>query len=216
MTDSPSPLTEEELAQLPIFPLPRVVFFPDTSLPLYLFEPRYRTMIEDCMEKGPQAMAVSLARADAHGQPSFSPIAGAGRIIHHQANADGTHNIVLAGTGRVSLQEIPVEGLPYRVGRATPRSDVAGPGLDAAATLLMNMATQIAGVVRRQHAEFELGVGPGQAPARIANIIADRFVADAAQRQAILEADDLGTRIDLVVDALGELLAMISAGDTPS
>ena len=47
-----TPLSAEELARLPVFPLPRVVFFPGTALPLHLFEPRYTEMIEDCLDSG--------------------------------------------------------------------------------------------------------------------------------------------------------------------
>ena len=35
--------------RVPIFPLPEVVFFPQTILPLHVFEPRYRQMIKDCL-----------------------------------------------------------------------------------------------------------------------------------------------------------------------
>jgi len=34
---------------LPLFPLPNVVFFPKTRLPLHVFEPRYRQMVADAM-----------------------------------------------------------------------------------------------------------------------------------------------------------------------
>ncbi len=35
--------------EIPIFPLPNVVFFPHTLLPLHVFEPRYRQMLADCL-----------------------------------------------------------------------------------------------------------------------------------------------------------------------
>ena len=35
--------------RVPVFPLPDVVFFPDTTLPLHIFEPRYRRMTEDAL-----------------------------------------------------------------------------------------------------------------------------------------------------------------------
>ena len=44
-----TPNLEAALAELPIFPLPRLVFFPDTILPLHIFEPRYRAMVADCL-----------------------------------------------------------------------------------------------------------------------------------------------------------------------
>jgi Lon protease-like protein len=34
---------------LPLFPLPNLVFFPRTRLPLHIFEPRYRQMISDAV-----------------------------------------------------------------------------------------------------------------------------------------------------------------------
>ena len=36
-------------AILPLFPLPRVVLFPRTFLPLHIFEPRYRQMTAECL-----------------------------------------------------------------------------------------------------------------------------------------------------------------------
>ena len=38
------------LSSIPIFPLPEVVLFPGGQLPLHVFEPRYRTMLEDCLK----------------------------------------------------------------------------------------------------------------------------------------------------------------------
>ena len=37
---------------IPIFPLPNVVLFPNVFLPLHIFEPRYREMVERCLEEG--------------------------------------------------------------------------------------------------------------------------------------------------------------------
>ena len=76
-----TPLSAKELARLPVFPLPRVVFFPGTALPLHLFEPRYTEMIEDCLESGCTAMAVALLSPgweDSYeGKPAIHEIAGA-------------------------------------------------------------------------------------------------------------------------------------------
>jgi len=46
---------------VPVFPLPNVVFFPHTILPLHIFEPRYRTMVADA-ERGDGCIAISLLR----------------------------------------------------------------------------------------------------------------------------------------------------------
>ncbi|MEM1415556.1 MAG: LON peptidase substrate-binding domain-containing protein [Myxococcota bacterium] len=215
LPDAPPP-SAEELARLPVFPLPRVVFFPNTLLPLHLFEPRYRAMIEDCMSKGPEVMAVSMLTAGSGfgGQPAFKLVSGVGRIVAHERNANGTHNIVLRGLVRARLEELPTE-TPYRVARATP---LPSHGVARASDVqaLLACATSVAAVVRQQHPEFSLGVGAGDAPEVIADAIADRFVSDTDQRQAILEALDVGERLGLVTDSVGELLAMVASRGEPS
>ncbi|SVC06334.1 uncharacterized protein METZ01_LOCUS259188, partial [marine metagenome] len=35
---------------IPLFPLPTTVFYPNTSLPLHIFEPRYRSMVADALQ----------------------------------------------------------------------------------------------------------------------------------------------------------------------
>ena len=37
--------------EIPIFPLSNFIFFPNTSAPLNIFEPRYISMIDQCMKK---------------------------------------------------------------------------------------------------------------------------------------------------------------------
>ena len=78
--------------RIPIFPLPEVVFFPETVLPLHVFEPRYRQMIADCLA-GDRWLAVAMLRAgwekDYQGRPPVHGVAGAGEIIQAEMLADG-------------------------------------------------------------------------------------------------------------------------------
>ena len=39
----------EKKIVIPLFPLPATVFYPNTSLPLHIFEPRYRSMVADAL-----------------------------------------------------------------------------------------------------------------------------------------------------------------------
>ena len=46
------PMAETEEAQeVAVFPLPRVVMFPATRLPLHIFEPRYRALVSDALAR---------------------------------------------------------------------------------------------------------------------------------------------------------------------
>jgi Lon protease-like protein len=93
--------------ELPIFPLPNVVFFPHTLLPLHIFEPRYRKMLADCLA-GERRLAVVLLRpgweADYYGRPAVHSVAGAGEIIQSEMLPNGRSNIVLRGLGRIVIE----------------------------------------------------------------------------------------------------------------
>ena len=53
---------DQTIVTLPLFPL-RLVLFPGQMLPLHVFEPRYRMMINQCVEKE-QPFGVVLMRED--------------------------------------------------------------------------------------------------------------------------------------------------------
>lgn len=213
-------LSAEDLAEVAIFPLPSAVFFPDTDLPLHLFEERYRTMAEDRITNGNGLIAIALLRpgyeAEYDGRPAIHSIAGLGRVVAHRKNGNGTHDIVLRGLGRVRLEELATDEHPYRLAKAEllrttntelPRSVLAP---------LLSCTSRIAAVVRERHPDFEVGFGADDDIATIVDRIADRFVSEPPRRQKILEAIDLEERLELVTDAVGDLLALIGAREEPS
>ncbi|MEM7136154.1 MAG: LON peptidase substrate-binding domain-containing protein [Myxococcota bacterium] len=214
-----TPLTSEELDRLPVFPLPRVVFFPGTALPLHLFEPRYRQMAEDCLEDGPKAMAVALLEPgweqNYDGDPPINEIAGVGRIVGHQLRADGTHDLILHGLHRARLEELPSSEVPYRLARATRIEDVGtAPSTDVVA--MMAVAMSVASRVRERQPDFSLQVSAELPPGRAADVVADQLVVTPEERQRILQTLDVKERVALVTESVGSLLAQLSEAHAPS
>jgi hypothetical protein len=214
-----TPLSAEELTRLPVFPLPRVVFFPGTALPLHLFEPRYTEMIEDCLQSGCTAMAVALLAPGWEDQydekPAIHEIAGAGRIVAHQARADGTHDVILHGLNRVRLHELPNQDHAYRCARAVPIED-SGSTTPSDMLAMMACATRVAAKVRERQPDFALQVSAELSPARAADVIADQLVVSPEERQRILETSDIKRRVDLVTESVASLLAQLSDAHVPS
>jgi Lon protease-like protein len=93
---------------VPVFPLPTVVFFPKTYLPLHIFEPRYREMVRDSL-KGDQVIMMALLKEgwekDYYGNPEIYSIGCVGKIVKSQALEDGKYNILLYGLARVQIKE---------------------------------------------------------------------------------------------------------------
>jgi Lon protease-like protein len=117
---------------LPLFPLPDVVHFPGTSLPLHIFEPRYREMVADLLLLPPAERRVGMVfqalDADS-GAPELVEPGTAGRLVAHQPLPDGRSNIRLHGEFRFTIEE-EVGGRPYRRAVVRPLSDRLPPEAD--------------------------------------------------------------------------------------
>jgi Lon protease-like protein len=93
---------------LPLFPLPNVVLFPGVSLPLHIFEPRYREMAAHALD-GDRLIGMVLLRPGWKGayddRPPIYPVGCSGLITHAEQLADGRYNIVLRGIDRFRVVE---------------------------------------------------------------------------------------------------------------
>jgi Lon protease-like protein len=193
---------EEALKALPIFPLPRVVFFPQTILPLHIFEPRYRAMLKDCLAShGALAMARLTGPSKEGELPSIASIAGAGVIVEHQPLPGGRANILLHGRARVRLEELPFVP-PYRRARATLLSDAHDtvPYADKAA--LLACAEAFAAEVRQHNPEFSFRIPASLAAGVLSDYCAHHLLVDAALRQTLLEELSPVERVRIVTQEL--------------
>ena len=90
-----------------MFPLPNVVLFPKTYLPLHIFEPRYRAMVSDAAMSG-QCIGMALLKdgweTDYYGHPPVFSMGCVGRLASVQPLADGRSNILLQGLERFEIE----------------------------------------------------------------------------------------------------------------
>jgi len=101
---------------VPLFPLSSVVFFPNTLLPLHIFEPRYKEMVHDALNNE-KIIGMALLKpgweSDYYRNPEVYDVIGMGRIVSSEVFEDGKINIVLYGLKRARIIEV-VEDQPYR------------------------------------------------------------------------------------------------------
>jgi Lon protease-like protein len=94
-------------SRIPVFPLPNVVLFPKTYLPLHIFEPRYRAMVSDAVTSG-QCIGMALLKdgweTDYYGHPPVFSTGCVGRLANVQTLADGRSNILLQGLERFEIE----------------------------------------------------------------------------------------------------------------
>ena len=95
-------------SRIPVFPLPNVVLFPKTYLPLHIFEPRYKAMVSDAAKTG-QCIGMALLKngweTDYHGNPPVFSRGCVGRLASVQPLTDGRSNILLQGLARFEIEQ---------------------------------------------------------------------------------------------------------------
>jgi len=179
---------------IPIFPLPNVVFFPDTYLPLHIFEPRYQDMVADASQEGFCIGMVLLKEGwedEYYENPPVQTLGCVGRIKSMQSLNDGRSNIVLHGLQRFDIEEETGEG-PYRRAKITLRPHTPFQALPTPSVRLplMKIALQY---LRSKNAQdlCKLITGPSLSDAVLVNSLSSCLDFTTVEKQFLLESESL-------------------------
>ena len=122
--------------KLPIFPL-HTVLFPGMALPLHIFEPRYRLMVEECLATGDPFGVVLISSGREVGEPAVPHAVGTtARVSGAERLPDGRLNIEIVGQQRFQIlslhddqsyltgtvEEYPLVGARERQARRSARA----------------------------------------------------------------------------------------------
>ena len=198
---------------MPLFPLPGTVFIPHTLLPLHVFEPRYRDLVDDAM-RASGYLAVPRLRPGWErrydGAPPVFDTAGFGKIVQYEPLPDGRANIVIMGLGRMRIRrEVQRDNL-YRTAEGLLLSDefpTAGErALEGAIGRLRMMLAQIIagrpGLAERLEPLLDKSISG----APMVNGMAHLLLPDVEARQIYLEMDRVDERIEMVETMLADAL----------
>ena len=200
----------------PIFPLPNVVHFPHTFLPLHVFEPRYRWMVEEAVA-GERRIAVVLAREERPPSewPEVHRLASLGRIEVAERLSDGRWMIVVEGLVRVELGELwprpsnPRDPARYFIAELTARGealpDLQDPRVAERKTALLMIARRYGERVLEGRCPADR-LTDAASYASLVNHAATMLRASVTEKQSLLELDDVGERAERVELAMVEQL----------
>ena len=198
--------------------LPSVILFPQAFLPLYIFEPRYRRMLERSLDSH-RLFCVAMQRADRR-RESPAGIAGLGLVRAAREHADGSSHLILQGVARVQLGAV-ARYRPYRTHQIEVLpSQVADTAVaDALVARLLELVSDR--LQRGASIPQELGVlpvagsetaKPGQSgveflahvtkPEQIADLVSWALLSSPGQRQLLLETLDVETRLRRLIEFL--------------
>jgi len=209
------PMTDGNAYTLPLFPLSTVVLFPTVSVPLYVFEPRYRQMTRDALG-GDRRIGMVAVRQEfqdrMEGDPPIFETGCEGAIRHAEERPDGTWSLLLSATKRfrilreaprdetklyrtaqvIGLDDSPADPELFRVLRGEVEErleDLLRPSLDAEA-----LPTALATIHGLENEQF-------------ANALAQMLDFDVLEKQRLLESSGQLDRATTLRDLLDFRLA---------
>lgn len=192
---------------VPLFPLPNVVLFPKTPVPLYIFEERYRTLVRETLA-GDGELVIGLLRAGSESNyadlSSVHEIACLGKIETYEELEDGKYNIVVIGVQRVRILR-EVQHSPYRLVEAEiieeASYDEHSEGVvkrhNQLSALFAKFA-ELATGVKRQTLEFM----PQLDFESLVNMVAMTLNLAIEQKQELLEINEAPLRCDELIPVL--------------
>lgn len=194
--------------KIALFPLPKVVLFPGSLLPLHIFEPRYRRLFADLDEDvslGGLVGIVCLRGAEGSPAPDVFAVGCAGAVVRSAPLPDGRSNVLLRGAGAFEIESESFDR-PYRMG--TVRwldDDVPGFALETAErTRLLSLARSLSSVDPRA---LSVLASQAETDADLVNRLSFALPLEAIERQALLESRPIARRAVRLLDALEIRLA---------
>jgi uncharacterized protein len=196
-------MTTETLTRLSIFPLPGALLFPGMHLPLHIFEPRYRALVSDAMARDRRIAMIQPRGPQKDGDGEKTPLfqmGCVGHITQVEALDDGRYNLVLEGKNRFRfVRELDVT-TPFRQIEAALIDELDDDSFGIADRASLEQES-------RRFAESQGYAVDWEAVTRLddqalVNGIAQIAPFDSAAKQALLEAPNLATRAELIVQLM--------------
>jgi Lon protease-like protein len=187
-----------ETARLSIFPLPGAILFPGLQLPLHIFEPRYCALVTESLARD-RLIGMIQPQTATEGAPLFQ-IGCLGRIGDVEALEDGRFNVVLEGVSRFRiLRELEVD-TPFRQVEAEllpeRESDVLLPVERASFEEEARVFAEMQGYAVEWEQVSRLD------DETLINGVSQVAPFDSASKQALLEADSLHERCELLIQLM--------------
>jgi Lon protease-like protein len=198
------------VSELPLFPL-SVVLFPGVPLPLHIFEPRYRQMLQDVQAAESLFGLSYFDNSTSHEDvPPVGSVGCVAKITDTQTFPDGRANILTVGVIRYHIESYVERGDPYLVVKVSYFEDEVeqSEGLEESAHEVAETFTRIARAVRIINDErAHLPNISDTDPERLSFLVAAAMEVESDVKQELLELRSTSERLRRLRDILGRAVS---------
>ncbi|MCY0092774.1 LON peptidase substrate-binding domain-containing protein [Hoeflea ulvae] len=192
-------------ADVPVFPLSGALLLPGAQLPLNIFEPRYLAMLDDALSSNRIIGVIQPALDEkASGQSPVADLCSIGclgRITSFSETGDGRYVVSLSGICRFRvIEELGKGRKPYRVCRISPfLGDLDTSGDNGAEVDRQALLDSFKAYLEANNLEADWASVERASTETLVNSLSMMSPYGPAEKQALLEADDLKTRAETLI-----------------
>lgn len=188
---------------IPLLPLESALLLPRGEMPLNIFEPRYMTLVDDVM-KGDRMIGMIQPLPDAETTLQNPPLAGVGclgRITAIQETGDGRYLITLTGITRFHIEEEQPINTPYRQARVNYERFITDfePGAGEENVDRASILKTLEAFLDANKLEADWSGIKRASNEALVNALSMMSPYGTREKQALLEAEDLKTRAEILV-----------------
>lgn len=204
--------SEPVIRRSPMFPL-GTPLLPGVVLPLHVFEPRYRSMMDDVIGSGEAEFGVVMIERgrEVGGGDVRSVVGTMARVIRHDELDDGRRAVVVIGDRRIRVEEWLADD-PYPIAMVVdwPDDETAEPTDELEATLarVVEQFLDLLRGVDERTPGVEARFGPESVDEYVFRVMATLPVGP-VDRQRVLAASDATRRLSFAIDAVLDLEAIL-------
>jgi ATP-dependent Lon protease len=181
------------------------LLIPDALLPLFIFEERYREMLQFSLHAD-RIFCVALLKAgiaEPRNESDFFHVAGLGLIRACVTNKDGTSHLILHGIARVELRDF-VQESPFYIAeiRELPTKN---PDLEETRVLsarVIELCLQLKAKEFELAPEIEKQLPQLSNPEVLSNVVTNTFIHDPYRQQEVLQENVIAQRLRLLLKYL--------------
>ena len=203
-------MSDFSVRELPLFPLPDVVLFPQQLLPLHIFESRYRMLLQSVLESDKRFGIVRINPQSG----AMAEIGCCAEVLQHQTTEDGRSYVVTLGQQRFRLLNINRE-TPYRTAMVSWLEDEPVTNQDSLGSLRDRVHKALTDVVtltaKLQNREVELPDDLPDLPRELSFWIGAHLDQAAAEQQTLLELTDTSERLERQFEMLDHTRRQLAA-----
>ncbi len=197
---------------LPILPIRNSILFPGVVVPLSVARPRSLAAIQHAA-RNKSPLGVLLQRDPETADPGAADLHTVGTIgviLRYATAPDGRHHIICGGDRRFRVVEF-LAGFPFLVARveAIEEPEVSGPEIEARMMQLKEQAAEALKLIPDAPEELAATLQSVTAPAALAYVVTNFLDIKIAEKQQILEINDVRERLDGVIRFLAHRLEVL-------